>query len=164
MSLQSKGLSRVFSTSQFKSINSLALSPLYTPTLTSIHDHWKKHSFSYPYMTTGKSISFPRRIFASKVTSLLFNMLFRLVITFLLASLKEQASFNFRATVNICSDFGAPKIKAVTVSTFSPSICHDVMGPDAMILVFWMLSFKPTFSLSSVTFIKKLFSLLHFLP
>ena len=49
------------------------------------------------------------------------------------------------------------KIKFATVSTFSPSICHEVMGPDAMILVFWMLSFKPTFSLSSFTF-KGLFS------
>ena len=50
------------------------------------------------------------------------------------------------------------KIKSVTVSTISPSICHEVMGLDAMILVFWMLSFKPTFSLSSFTFIKRLFS------
>ena len=52
------------------------------------------------------------------------------------------------AAVTICNDFGAPKIKSVTVS---PSICHEVMGLDAMILVFWMLSFKPTFSLSSFT-------------
>ena len=51
-----------------------------------------------------------------------------------------------------------PKIKSDTVSTVSPSIYHEVMGPDAMILVFWMLSFMPTFSLSSFTFIKKLFS------
>ena len=50
------------------------------------------------------------------------------------------------------------KIKSVTVSIVSPSICHEVMGPDAMILVFWMLSFNPTFSLSSFTFIKKLFT------
>ena len=56
------------------------------------------------------------------------------------------------AAVTICSDFGAPKIKSATVSTVSPSICHEVMGLDAMILVFWMLSFKPTFSLSSFTF------------
>ena len=48
-------------------------------------------------------------------------------------------------------------IKSVTISTVSPSICHEVMGPDAMILVFWMWSFKPTFSISSFTFIKKLF-------
>ena len=50
-----------------------------------------------------------------------------------------------------------PKIKSVTVSTVYPSVCHEVMGPDAMILVFWMLSFKPTFPLSSFTF-KRLFS------
>ena len=62
------------------------------------------------------------------------------------------------AAVTICSDFGAPKIKSDTVSTISPSICYEVMGPDAMIFVFWTLSFKPTFSLSSFTFIKMLFS------
>ena len=50
------------------------------------------------------------------------------------------------------------KIKSDTVSTVSPSICHEVMGPDAMIFIFWMLSFKPTFSLSYFTFIKRLFS------
>ena len=62
------------------------------------------------------------------------------------------------AAVTICSDFGAQKIKSDTVSTVSPSISHEVMGPDAMIFVFWMMSFKPTFSLSSFTFIKRLFS------
>ena len=51
-----------------------------------------------------------------------------------------------------------PKIKSATVSTVSPSICHEVMQPDAIILVFWMLSFKPTFSLSSYTFNRRLFS------
>ena len=56
------------------------------------------------------------------------------------------------AAITICSDFGAPKIKSDTVSTVYPSISHEV------IFVFWMLSFKPTFSLSSFTFIKKLFS------
>ena len=61
------------------------------------------------------------------------------------------------ATVPICSDFGAPKIKSVTGSTVSPSICYEVMGPDAMILALWMVSFEPTFSLSSSTFIKNLF-------
>ena len=50
------------------------------------------------------------------------------------------------------------KIKSLTVSIVSPSICHEVMGQDAMIFVFWMLSFKPTFSLFSFTFIKRLFS------
>ena len=51
-----------------------------------------------------------------------------------------------------------PKIKSVTVSVVFPSIYHEVIGPDAMILVFWMLSFKRTFSLSSFTFVKRLFS------
>ena len=62
------------------------------------------------------------------------------------------------AAVTICGDFGAQKNKVCHVSTVSPSICHGVMGPDAMVLVFWMLSSKPTFSLSSFTFIKRLFS------
>ena len=62
------------------------------------------------------------------------------------------------AAVTICSDFGAQKLKSDTVSTVSPSISHEVLEPDAMIFIFWMLSFKPTYSLSSFTFIKRLFS------
>ena len=62
------------------------------------------------------------------------------------------------AAITVCSDFGAKKIKSVTVFIFSPSIFHEVMGPDAMILVFWMLSFKSAFLLSSFTFLKRLFS------
>ena len=61
------------------------------------------------------------------------------------------------ATITIWSGFGAPKINSATVSTVSPSISHEVMGPDAIIFVFWMLSFKPTFSLY-FTFIKSLYS------
>ena len=61
------------------------------------------------------------------------------------------------ASVTICSDFGAQKIKSVTVYIVSPSICQEVMRLDAMILVFWMSSFKSTFSPSSYTFIKRLF-------
>ena len=57
------------------------------------------------------------------------------------------------------SDFwGPPKIKPLTVSIVSPSICHEVMAPDAMIFFFWLLSFKPDSSLSSFTFIKRFFS------
>ena len=66
-------------------------------------------------------------------------------------------AFNFVAVVTICSDFGAPQNKSFTVSIVSPSICHEVMGLDAMILVL-MLSLKPDFSLSSFIFIKRLFS------
>ena len=62
------------------------------------------------------------------------------------------------AAVSLAVIFEPKKIKSVTVSTFSPSICHEVMGPDVMILVFWKLSFKPVFSLSSFTLIKRLFS------
>ena len=62
------------------------------------------------------------------------------------------------AAVTICSDFGAPQNKSDTVSIISPSIYHGVMGPDDMILVFWMLSIKPTFLLSSFMFFKRFFS------
>ena len=64
---------------------------------------------SHPYMTTGKTIALTRRTFVGKVISLLFNMLSRLVITFLPRS--KQASFNFMAAITICSDFGAQKNK-----------------------------------------------------
>ena len=62
------------------------------------------------------------------------------------------------AAVTISSDFGAPQNKVSHYFHCLPSICHEVMGPDATILVFWMLSFKATSSLSSFTFIKRLFS------
>ena len=62
------------------------------------------------------------------------------------------------AAVTICSDFGAQKYKVWHCFHCFPIYFHEVMGPDAMIFVFWMLSFKPTFSLSSSTFIKRLFS------
>ena len=62
-------------------------------------------------------------------------------------------SFNFMAAITICSDFGAQKMSA-TVFFFPPSVCHEVMGPDAMIFVFCMFTFKPAFSPSSFTFIK----------
>ena len=88
---------------------------------------------SHPYMTTGKTIALTRQIFVGKVMSLLFNMLSRLVIAFLARS---KHLLIFMAAVTIRSDFGAPKIKSVTVSIVSPSLCHEVMGPDAMILVF----------------------------
>ena len=62
------------------------------------------------------------------------------------------------AAVTMCSDFGAQENKVCHCFHFSLSICHEVMVPDAMILVFWMLSFKPAFSLSSFTLNKRLFS------
>ena len=112
ISLQSKGLSRVSPTPQSKSINSLVLSFLYSPPPTSIHDCWKNHSFDY-------------KTSVSKVMSLLFNMLSRLFIAFLprskclLISRWHSAS---AVTLKL------KKIKSVTVSIVSPSICHEVMG------------------------------------
>ena len=106
------------------------------------------------YMTTGKTIALTRQKFVDKVMSLLFNMLSRLVITFLPRSNHLLISWLQSLSAVILEP---KKIKSVTVSTVPPSICHELMGPDAMILVLWMLSFKPTFSLSCFTFIKRLF-------
>ena len=105
-------------------------------------------------MTTGKTIALTRWTCVGKVMSLLFNMLSRLVITFLLRS-KHLLNSWLQSPSPVILEY--KKIKSATVSTVSPSICHEVMGPDAMILVFWMLNFKPTFSLS-FTFVKRLFS------
>ena len=102
-------------------------------------------------MTTGKTIALTRWTFVGKVMSPLFNMLSRFVIAFLPKSKHLLISW-------LQSPFAViwepKKIKSVIVSI---SICHEVMGPDAMI-IFWILSFKPTFSLSPFTFIKRLFS------
>ena len=86
--------------------------------------------------------------------SLLFNMLFRLVIALLPRSKRLLISRLQSPSAGILEPL---KIKSVTVSTVSPSICHEVMGPDAMILVFWMLSLSQLFH-SSFTFIERLFS------
>ena len=91
---------------------------------------------SHPYMTTGKATALTGQTFVDKVMSLLFNMLSRLVITFLLRSKGLLISWLQSPSAVI---WGPRKIKSATVSTVSPSICHEVMGPDAMILVFWML-------------------------
>ena len=110
---------------------------------------------SHPYMTTGKTIALTKWTLVVKVMSQLFSMLSRLVIGFLPRSKRLLISWLQSPSAVILEP---PKIKSVTVSTVSPSICHEVMGLDAMILVFWMLCFKWTFSLSSFTFIKRLFS------
>ena len=100
---------------------------------------------SHPYMTTGKIIALTRWTFAGKVMSLLFNMLSRLVIAFL----PRSKCLLISRLQSPCAVILEPqKIKSVIVSIVSPSICHEVMGSDAMILVFWTLSFKPTFSLT----------------
>ena len=131
MSLQSKRFSRVFSDT-FKSINSSAIIFRYSLTLTSIHYYWKNHTLT-------------RQTFVDQVMPLLFIMLSRLVIAFLLRSKPLLISWLQSPSAVILEP---PKIKFVTISIVSPSICQEVMGLGAMILVFWMLSFKPTFSLS----------------
>ena len=109
----------------------------------------------YVHMTTGKTIALNRQAFVSKVMSLLFNMLSRLVVAFLPRSKHLLISWLQSPSAMILEP---PKIKSVTISIVCPYICHEVMGLDAMILVFWMLNFKPAFSLCSFTFIKRLFS------
>ena len=104
---------------------------------------------SHPYMTTGKTIALTRQTFVDKVMSLLFNMLSRLVITVLPRNKHLLISWRLSPSAVILEP---RKIKSATVSTVSPSIFHEVMGQDAMIWVFWMSSFKPTFSLSTFTF------------
>ena len=103
-------------------------------------------------MTTGKTIALTRRTFFCKVMSLLLNMLSRLVLTFLPRSKRLLISWLQSPSAVILEP---QKIKSDIVS---PYISHEVLGPDAMIFVFWMLSFKPPFSFSSFTFSKRLFS------
>ena len=95
---------------------------------------------SHPFMTTGKIITLITRTFVRKVMSLLFNMLSRLVITFLPGEFPGYSH---------CPQWLWSQRKySVTVSIVSQSNCHEVMGPIAMIFSFWKLSFKPVFSLS----------------
>ena len=141
ISLQSKGLSRVFSntTVQKHHFFSAQLS-LYIVQL------------SHPYVTTGKTIPLT---LVSKVMSLLLNVLYRLVTAFLPRGKHLLISWLQPPSAVILEP---RKIKSVTVSVVSSSVCHEVMGLDAMIFTFWMLSFKPAFSLSSLTFNKMFFS------
>ena len=88
---------------------------------------------SYPHMITGKITALTIWIFVGKVMSLLFNMLSRLVITFLPRSKRLLISWLQSPSAVILE---LKKIKSVTASTVSPSICHEVMGPDAMIFGF----------------------------
>ena len=109
-----------FPTPQFKSINSSVLSFLYSPTLTCICDYWE-------------NIALTRWTFDHKVMSLLFNMLYRFVIAFLPRSKHLLISW-LQSLYTVILE--PEEIKSVTASIFSTSSCHEVMGPDAMILVF----------------------------
>ena len=98
---------------------------------------------SHPYTTMGKTIALTTWTFVDKVMSLLFHMLFRFIIAFLPRSKHHLISWLQSPSAVILE---LKKIKSVTVSTVSQSICNEVMGLVAMMFVFWMLSFKPTFS------------------
>ena len=124
--MQSKGLSRVFSQHY-----SLKASILQHSAFFIVH-------LSHPYMTPGETIALTRHTFVGKVMSLLFNMLSRLVITFLPRSKHLLISWLQSPSAVILEP---KKIKSVTVFIISPSICHRVMGLDAMSLVYFFLSF-----------------------
>ena len=136
ISLQSKGLSRVFSNTTVQKHQFFG---------AQLYSQFNSH----PYITTAKTIALTRWTFVGKVMSLLLNMLSRLVITFLPKSKHLLISWLQSPPAVI---FEPPKINHFTVSIVFSSICHEVMGPDAMILVFWMLSFKPTFWLFFLTY------------
>ena len=113
-------------------------------TLKSLQHHSSKASFlwhsafvivqlSHPHVTTGKTIALTRRTFIGKVMSLLFNMLSKLVITFLPRSKCLLISWLQSLSAVILEP---RKIKSATVSTVLPPLCCEVMGPDALILVF----------------------------
>jgi len=143
ISLQSKGLSRVFSTTTVQKTQILWCSAFFVVQL------------SHPYMTTGKTTALSIWALVGKVMSLLLNMLSRLVIAFL-SRRKCLLNLWLQSLSAVILEF--KEIKSITVSIFYPSNCHEVMWPDAMIFIIWILSFKPAFSFSSFTFIKRLFS------
>ena len=121
---------------EFKSIHSSALNFLYGPNFTTIRDYWKNHSSDYTH-------------FGCKVMSLLFNMLSRFGIAFLPRSKHLLISWLQSLSAVILEP---KKIICHCFHCFSIYL-HEVMGLDAMILVFWMLSFKPAFSHSSFTLV-----------
>ena len=116
ISLQSKGLSRVFSSTAVQRHQFFGTQPFYCPALTSVHDYWE-------------TIALTRGNFVGKVMSQLFIMLSRLVIAF--NPRTEHLSWLQSPSAVILEP---KKIKSDTVSTVSPSVCHEVMGPDARIL------------------------------
>ena len=148
ISLQSKGLSRVFSntTVQKHQCSSSVISFLYGPALTTIYDHWEGHSRDYTDFCRQHKVS-------------AFQCTIQVCHHF---PAKKQSSSDFKASHHL-QWFWSPRLwsptePSATVSIISPSVCHDKMRLEAMVFVFWKLDFKPAFSLASFTFIKRLFS------
>ena len=143
ISLQFKGLSGVFSRATIQRHQFFSTQPFLG---------FNSHIHTW---LLGKTIALTIQTFVGKVMSLLFNTLSRFVIAFFPRSKCLLISWLQSPPTVILEP---KKIKSVTVSIVSPSIYHEVMGPDAMIFISWMLTFQPTFSLFSFIFIKRLFS------
>ena len=128
ISLLSKGLSRVFPSTTIQKHQFFDAQPSYGPALTSVHDYWKNHGFKY-------------MDFCQQSVFLLFNTLSRFVLAFLPRSKCLLISW-LQSPSTVMSE--GKNMKSVTTSTFSPSICHEVMRQHAMILVYFFLtlSFK----------------------
>ena len=116
---------------------------------------------SHPYITTGKTVALTRWTFIGKIMSLLFNMLSRFFVTFLPGSTHLLISWLQSPSAVTLEP---KKIKFVTVSVVFPPTCLEMMGPDAMILVFWMLSFKPAFYHTPLSLSSRASLVLCFLP
>ena len=143
ISLQSKGLSRVFSNTKIQKHS------VFSNTKIQKHSAFFIVQLSHLYMTTGKTIPLTRWTFVDKVMSLLFNMLSRVVIVFLPRSKCLLISWLQSPSAVILEPKKIKSVIGKSVAIVSPSISHEVMGPDAMILVFWMLRVKPTFFFQS---------------
>ena len=122
ITLQSKELSRIFSNTTVQKLEFFGT-------------HSSLWSNSHPHMTTGKTVPLNRQTFVGKVMSLFFNMLFRFVIAFLPRSNGLLILWLQSPTAVILEP---KKMKSLTVSIVFPSICHEVIGPDATIFVFWV--------------------------
>ena len=125
----------------------MAFCLLYSPALTTVRDHWEDHSLNYTDLCWQSNVS-------------AFQHTAQVCHTFLA---KKQSSSDFMAAVTICTDFGTRQRKSVT-TLFSPFICHAVMEPDAMILVFLIFSLKLALSLSPSPSSRVSLVPLHFLP
>ena len=142
ISLLSKGLTRVFSSITDSKYQFLSLQPSLKSNSHTVRENWKNYTLDYMHLCWHSM-------------ALLLKMLSRFVIAFLPRSKHLLISWLQSPSAVILEP---RKIKFVTVSVFSPSICLEVMGPDAMISIFWMLSFNSVFSLFYFTLIKSLFS------
>ena len=142
IAMKSKGITRVFCSTTIQKHHFFSAQPSLS---------------SNSHIHMGKNIALTLQTFVSKVMSLLFNMLSRFVIAFLPRS--RQQYWRGVPEESLSTVILEPrKVKSVTISTFSPSICHQVIGLDSVIFIFLILSFKPAFSLSSFTLIKRPFS------